>query len=444
MTDSVVFQSDNLSWVMAGLILVVSISVSAFSGRYLAGDRLQRRHRGLVALLTCTMIVLVFSNHLLLFWCAWLISNLLLVLLMIHNSRWVAARNSGLLAFKTLGIGTIALGAGLYLLYVHTGSITIDGVLQSDKLSTTQSGIGLLCIAIAAMAQCAVLPFHRWLLSSLNSPTPVSALMHAGLVNGGGYLIVRFAPIVAEQPWLLQSIFVVGLISAFAGTFWKLIQTDIKRMLACSTVGQMGFMLVQCGMGLFVPAISHLCWHGLFKAYLFLNAGTSVRDQRTATSQASPTLSHVVLGLIAGMVGVFAFCGITNLPIQLADTRCLLILMVLLASSHLAIKTLAQGRTISSVFISILASIMVGICYGFSISLLEQLLPALSAIPAQAMNPVYFAGLGSFTLVWLAMLLDLPGKLQATTAWKRLYMMALNTSQPHPQTITAIRSAYQI
>jgi len=129
------------------------------------------------------------------------------------------------------------------------------------------------------MTQSAIWPFHTWLISSLNSPTPVSAIMHAGLINGGGFLLTRFAGLFVQSTGMLQVIFFLGLLTALIGTLWKLMQHDIKRMLACSTMGQMGFMIAQCGLGLFPAAIAHLCWHGLFKAYLFLSSGSAAHEK---------------------------------------------------------------------------------------------------------------------------------------------------------------------
>ena len=186
---------------------------------------------------------MVFADHLLLLLAAWACSDLLLVRLMIHKSSWTAARNAGMLALKTFCLGF----AGSWPWFLSAGR-----KLQAPPLSVGSSRRqarrrhGLRRAATGRNRcdeQSAAWPFHRWLISSLNSPTPVSALMHAGLVNGGGFLLVRFAPLYARQPVLLHGLFMVGLVTAVVGTFWKLLQTDIKRMLACSTMGQMGFML---------------------------------------------------------------------------------------------------------------------------------------------------------------------------------------------------------
>jgi NAD(P)H-quinone oxidoreductase subunit 5 len=440
--DSGLFRPDSLSWVMAGLILFVIVNVIAYSNRYLAGDRNQRQHRGYVLLLAASILAMVFADHLLLLLAAWGASNLLLVRLMIHKGSWNAARNAGLLALKTFGLGFVVLGVGFFLLAESAGTASISGIIQTAGATTTSGFAGLLLVAIAAMTQSAAWPFHRWLISSLNSPTPVSALMHAGLVNGGGFLLVRFAPLYATHSMLLHGLFIAGLITAVVGTFWKLLQTDIKRMLACSTMGQMGFMLMQCGMGLFAPAISHLCWHGLFKAYLFLSAGSVVQEKRNAQTNGLSPVQVLIAGLV-GVSGALAFALTSGTHLSFADTGCLMIALAFMAASQLAVGLLDKPLTVLRLFSTFLIGLGAGGLYGLSIRLVETALASLHATQPQPMDAMYFAGLAVIFLVWIAMILNLPARLQSLSSWKRLYMAALNASQPHPQTVTATRTAYQ-
>lgn len=441
--DSGLFQFDSLSWVMAGLILFVIVNVTAYSRRYLAGDSHRYNHHRIVLLLGACVLCLAFADHLLVFLAAWAASNLLLTRLMIHKGHWLAARNAGLLALKTFGLGILALGVGFYLLAESAGTPSIRDIIQTADATTTISFTGLLLVAITAMTQCAAWPFHRWLTSSLNSPTPVSALMHAGLVNGGGFLLVRFAPLYANQPALLHGLFVVGLITAVVGTFWKLLQTDIKRMLACSTMGQMGFMLMQCGMGLFAPAISHLCWHGLFKAYLFLSAGSVVREKRTGLLANALSPSRMLFACLAGVCGALMFALVSATELSFAHTGCLMIGLAFMASTQLAIGLLNQPLTTIRLVSMFLVGIGAGGLYGLSIRLVETALASIHATQPRPMDGVYFAGFAAIFLVWLAMILNLPARLQSLNSWKRLYVAALNASQPSQRTVTAIRTAYR-
>jgi NAD(P)H-quinone oxidoreductase subunit 5 len=117
----------------------------------------------------------------------------------------------------------------------------------------------------------AIYPFHRWLLSAMTSPTPASALMHAGFVNGSGILLALFSTVLFASNTLII-LFIIGGLTAVIAQFTKLLQVNVKQKLACSTIAQMGFMIMQCGLG-FSMRVVHLLLHGFYKAYLFLSAG---------------------------------------------------------------------------------------------------------------------------------------------------------------------------
>lgn len=436
------FRPDNLSWVMAGLTVFVIANVSAYSSRYMAGDRKKTQHHLAVLFLGASILVTVFADHLLVLLAGWAASNQLLVMLMIHKGQWAAARNAGLLALRTFGLGLLLLATGCWLLADGTGTVYIHMINSSPEPPSSETIAGLLLIAIAAMTQSAAWPFHRWLTSSLNSPTPVSALMHAGLVNGGGFLLVRFGPLYLNQPVLLHFLFVAGLITAVVGTFWKLLQPDIKRMLACSTMGQMGFMMMQCGMGLFAPAVSHLCWHGLFKAYLFLSTGSVVLEKRNRTEVVSSFLRGP-LACFAGLAAAWAFAGTSGIRFSLENTGSVMSGLAFMAATQLGLKLLDTPLNFTKLVFTPLVGLCAGGMYGANVLLIEKILDPQHITRPQPLGPLYVAGFAVIVLVWMLMNMNLAGRLQSLPGWKRLYVTALNASQPHPQTITAIRSAYQ-
>jgi NADH-quinone oxidoreductase subunit L len=137
-----------------------------------------------------------------------------------------------------------------------------------------------LFIFVGAMAKSAQFPLHVWLPDTMDSPTPVSALMHAGIINAGGFLLNRLAPFYALSPTTLHIVFVVGALTVLLGASMMLVQNDIKKTLGFSTMGQMGYMIMECGLGAFALAIFHLIAHGLFKATLFLGAGQGIHAAR--------------------------------------------------------------------------------------------------------------------------------------------------------------------
>ena len=127
--------------------------------------------------------------------------------------------------------------------------------------------------ATAALTKSAQFPFHSWLPETMEAPTPVSALMHAGIINAGGALLLRFAPVIVRVPAALLLLTVVGSLTAVLGMLAMWSQVKVKRTLAWSTVGQMGFMMVQCGLAAFPAALVHILGHGLYKAWSFLRTG---------------------------------------------------------------------------------------------------------------------------------------------------------------------------
>lgn len=436
------FLADELTVVMAVLVLFVTTVVIMFSRRYLAGDRNYRRHHYQVLLLAGSLLTMVLADNLLLFWIAWGLSNLLLVKLMIHKHQWNAARRAGILALKSLGLGCLLLAVGFSLLAYASDSVRIDQIVSGRGDPTSPLLVaGLLLVMLAAVNQSAAWPMHRWLLSSLNSPTPVSALMHAGLVNGGGFLLVRFSPLLITQSLLLQGLFAIGLITALVGTFWKLLQVDVKRMLACSTMAQMGFMLMQCGMGLFAPAVSHLCWHGLFKAYLFLNAGSVLRESPRVEKAEYLSGKQMLLAALAGSLGAGAFALTSGFGWDTTNTTCLMTALAFIATAQLGFWQSKDMGGWQWLLIPVVGT-SAGAMYGLSVLVVESALGPLRGEP-QPLNWFYVTGMVLLVIPWVAMNLGLSTSLQKTTLWKRLYMAGLNSSQPRPDTVTAERKAYQ-
>ena len=273
------FHVDMLSIIMIFLVSFIGIVVYFFSRNYMKGDALYRQFFLNILILLISVILIAIADNLMLFLSAWCCCNLILARLIVHKSTWKAAKASGRLAIRNFILGFLFIILAFAILYKVTGSLAIQYIVHNSN-DSWYTLIALIILLMGAMTQSAIWPFHRWLTSSLNSPTPVSALMHAGIVNGGGFLLARFAPLYFGAPKILNIIFIVGLTSALLGSLWKLMQHDVKRMLAFSTMGQMGCMFMQFGLGFFASGLTHLCFHGMFKAYLFLASGSAAQEKR--------------------------------------------------------------------------------------------------------------------------------------------------------------------
>lgn len=437
------FNLDGLAILMNILVVYIGLCVYSFAARYMRGDAKYHPFCIKIILLIFTVAGMAITDNLIILFITWGLSNILLVSLMIHKSSWKAAKASGLIAAKNYLLGAVCIGAAFTIFYFETGEISINAIISGEDRSTTIL-LPLVLIIIAAMTQSALWPFHRWLISSLNSPTPVSAMMHAGLVNGGGFLLIRFAPLYLQHSSLLILLFLVGLTTSLLGTLWKLVQNDIKRMLACSTMGQMGFMMVQCGLGLFPAAVAHLMWHGMFKAYLFLASGSAAQEKRFEPDNHPFNRFIFICSLLCGMVGSSSFAYVSGKSWIAGDTTLVVMIVVFITTAQLALPIL-RFNTLQRLPLAFIATLIFGAVYGSSIYLIAYVMAPMKLMQPQPLNIFHVVGIIVFALTWLLLLFkDQLSKVEALHPWMfKAYVTVLNASQPHSSTVTAHRNLYQ-
>ena len=344
---------DGLTVVMWTVVAFFSGIVHSYARRYLAGNPAQTQFFTRVFVFTLAVMVVVAADHIALFTAAWLAMGLLMAELIGHVDGWpqaqAAARTS-----RRYFVGSAALvAASLAVLWSATGATTITGMLAAvGDLSTTTAILAAAGLVAAAMIQSALIPFHTWILSSMPAPTPASALMHAGFVNAGGVLLARFAPVVTVEPAVMLAIVGVGAASALGGKLLKSVQADIKGQLGCSTVGQMGFMIMQAGLGFFGAAITHLILHGFYKAYQFLSAGGEVEHTSpSATSHHTVGYNgpiNLVVTIATGLGGGALFAVLTGKG-TIINGGLLLTFFVTFATLHAARSTV-QHTNLSATF----------------------------------------------------------------------------------------------
>lgn len=330
---------DRLSAVMMVLITGVSTVVHVFSVRYLSGDSGYTRFFMLLGLITFVLLCLVSSANLLMLFMFWSLLSWLLYLLLAYNYQYRPAYEA---AFKTLlahRIGDVAFLSGLLLAYGLFGTLDFTTLFARAAASPVEISFGpveldgvtlmTLLIFVGAMAKSAQFPLHVWLPDTMDTPTPVSALMHAGIVNAGGFLLNRLAPLYGLSTPTLHTVFVVGGITLLIGATMMLTQPDVKKTLGFSTMGQMGYMIMECGLGAFALAIFHLIAHGLFKATLFLGAGQAIHSARRTpilppafTPQPDRPFSQVTwvtgftMTLLLPLAILLAVHGILDIPLR--------------------------------------------------------------------------------------------------------------------------------
>lgn len=332
---------DRLAAVMMVLITSVSLVIHVYSRRYMVGDSGYVRFFSLLGLLTFVLVSLVTSGNLLWLFLCWHLVTWLLVRLVSFQASSPAALQAGRRTLWNQAIGDAAFAAAALVLYAICGTLDLDGIFASVRQSPVQTvswfGAGLeldvpfittLLLLVSVMAKSAQFPFHIWLPGTIEAPTPVSALLHAGIVNAGGFLVNRLAPLFGLAPTTLHLMFLIGGFTALIGAAAMLTQSSVKRTLVYSTMGQMGYMVMECGLGAFALAVFHLCAHGLFKATLFLNSGSNIHKARTefklppaAQAEQAGAFSAVTWGtglavtLVLPLIILLAVHGAVRIPL---------------------------------------------------------------------------------------------------------------------------------
>lgn len=434
------FVIDPLSSLMILLILLVSGIVHLFSLRYMAGDRNYRSFFLKLTLLTASVLGFAASDDIFLLEAFWIVNQILLSGLMTHKSEWRQAKKGGRLFLKWALAGSVFLALGLMILSLESGSFSIREIcLKSGQMDGVSKLGSFLFILTGALIQSGIWPFHRWLISSLNSPTPVSAFMHAGLVNGGGILLARLAPLILKDEIFLLILIVLGGISLSLGTVWKLIQPNIKKMLACSTMAQMGFMFLQCGLGLFPAAVAHIFLHGLFKGFLFLNSGSAIESKNILEKVEKP--GACIYSFFSCGIGAIAFYFASGMSLEPFNSQIVILFFSAIAGFHMSLTALRRSGPIG-ILLAPLSTLLFGFFYGIWIHFFEFILEPMGFWVPQPLEIIHLGSIGCFFVIAIA-INYLSGRYQDTSLWKRMYVKMLNASQSDCKTITSIRSEYQ-
>ncbi|EKJ99167.1 NADH dehydrogenase subunit I L [Rhodopirellula baltica SH28] len=281
---------DGLSGLMLLLVTFIGWVTCQYSIEYLDGSPNQGRYYRFSAVTIAAVSWMVVSGHLVVFAVVWIAMNLALHQLLVLHPEQPGAKRAAWMKFAINRVGDVALIAGFAILFVHFDSPYLHDifasvgnmVIDSQSVPTTLLAAGAF-LMIAAVIQSVQFPFHTWLPETLNSPTPVSALMHAGIVNAGGYLVIRFSPIFELVPTNLHVLAIIGLFTTVMAATVMMTQTSVKKSLAYSTIAQMGFMMLQCGLGAYTAATVHIVAHSLYKANSFLRSGSVVSDAKAIT-----------------------------------------------------------------------------------------------------------------------------------------------------------------
>jgi len=329
---------DAITGAMLLLVCTLGLIIVRYSRTYLNGDPGQLRYaRWLLATLSA-VTMLVVANNLLVIAAALTLTSLALHKLLTFYGDRPAALVAAHKKFLVSRMADLCLWSALALIHGSVGSLNLDTIASWAKvhpeLSPSVQLAAVLCVVAAALKS-AQLPFHGWLTQVMEAPTPVSALLHAGVVNLGGFLMIRLSPLMAHAPAAQLLLVVIGLTTTVIAAMVTTTRVSVKVSLAWSTCAQMGFMLVECGLGAWHLAFLHLLAHSLYKAHAFLSAGSAVDAWRLGAltrRQPAPSVLRLCVSaaLVLGAAAVAVALSVNlGAPTRSADSSVLALIVAL-------------------------------------------------------------------------------------------------------------------
>ena len=285
-TLSLGFNIDNVAAIMLVVVSLISFLVHVYSTEYLKGDPRYTRYFGYLGLFTFSMNGIVLADNLIMMYVFWELVGLSSYLLIGFWFEKHSAADAGMKAFLTNRVGDIGMFIGIMILFFMLGTVNIEELAYEVSIGMADGGMALLTIAgilvfMGAVGKSAQFPLHIWLPDAMEGPTPVSALIHAAtMVAAGVYMLIRIFSFLT--PDALAVIAVIGAITAIIAAIIAITQNDIKRVLAYSTVSQLGYMVMAIGVGAYQAGFFHLTTHAMFKACLFLASGSVIHAMHHA------------------------------------------------------------------------------------------------------------------------------------------------------------------
>lgn len=366
---------DHLAGVMLTLVVALGSVVLMYSSRYLLSDHTRVRFMCQLIATISSVIFFILASNLLTAFIAWQWIGFNLYLLLNHYHYQSEANRSAKKKFIINRLGDICFLVAIVLCYHFYGTSEYNELasIASTQLSIFDLTINahtliLSLVFIAIMTKSAQYPFYFWLPDTMQTPTPVSALMHAGVINAGGVLLARLSNCFTQAGWLPYFILFIGLLSMATGSILKSVQPDVKKKLAYSTMSQMGYMLTQSAFGCFSAAVFHLMAHGFYKAALFLNSGSELFTESKHTN-ASP-LNKISLFILASIITLALLLFLQS---AINQTQATLFLLTFIAISvHQMIFSALQSPNIVLKILAVLFCQVILIGYLWLLNTLES------------------------------------------------------------------------
>ncbi len=406
--------ADQLTVTLLVLVCGVGAVVQSFSVRYLQADRGAPRFFVATNIVVAAMAVVSTSVTAPVLGAAWVAAGIGFVAVAGARPDLPGVRAS---ARRTLGmfvLGDLALVAALVMIWVRAGNVDLlsAGALRgaAGHLGGLSSVVALLIVA-AALTRSAQGPLGRWLPGTVSAPTPASALLHAGVVNGGGILLVRLGALAGGSALAMVAAFTVAGLTAAAATAVMTRKPDVKGTLVFSTMGQMGFMVTECAVGAYLAAVVHLVGHGMYKATLFFGSGSQVPRTGQAPAAPAAAMSALARTLATAATSATTVAVMVAVPGVLAHRGGAVLLIFTAATTTAAAWSWWGRRPASARLTALWAAAMLGAgaLYGLVLGGLGRWIgPALPAAEAGTLSPWWLLGVAGAGLA-VAGLIRVPG-----------------------------------
>ncbi|ABU56695.1 proton-conducting transporter transmembrane domain-containing protein [Roseiflexus castenholzii] len=427
---------DALSVMMSWLVTLLGTLLIQFSRNYLDGDPHQKLFFIRLYLTVSAVLLMVLSGNLWQLVLAWIGMSLALHELLVFYPERPRALRAARKKFITARIGDVCLIVAAVLL-AQTFGTTDLGMIREAAASALAGGtipagaaIAAILIVIVAALKSAMFPFHGWLLEVMETPTPVSALLHAGLLNAGIFLVVRFGELVFLSTPALILLIVLGGFTAIFASSSMITQTSVKVSLAYSSAAHMGFMIMLCGFGAHTVAIMHLIAHSCYKAHAFLSSGSIIEYVRDTGAQKLDTAPHP-LSLLANMaVSVAVFLAVATaigIDITKRPGETAMITIFMIAVAYLLVKGNTDKAPISVIGRTMLMATLVTMAFFALEVMAEALLGGAVAVYPPLDMPTMIAVVLAVVLFGIVMAFSafLPA-LVNRPAWRALYVHLKN------------------
>ena len=423
---------DSVSAAMFVLVSFIGLIVINYSRNYLDGDPRQLRFTRFLCLTIAAVLFVIISGNLFQFALAWVAMSMGLHRLLVFYPERPAAILAARKKFLAARVGDICLVAAMVFLYRGFGTLDYTSLFASAAVLQGIQSIppfvhaAALLLAVTGLLKSAQFPSHGWIIEVMETPTPVSALLHAGIVNAGGFLVLRFAHIISLSVATLDTLAVIGGFTALFGSVVMLTQTSIKVSLAYSTIAQMGFMMLECGLGAFSAAMLHILAHSLYKAHAFLSSGSVIdiaRASWTPSPGGKPHPWRLVIAIVAVLLTTFVVSRIFGATLDQKPGVFALGAVLLLGIIHLVANGIDERPTSYVIARTFAYAVVIAVTYFGLQSCAEWMLRAsLPATQAQR-GPLGIAIVALLVLSFatVTFLLGLVPKQPRAPRWQALY-----------------------